>query len=210
MDTRIRTSLIIAAGAIAFGLAASASSRAEAPPAAPRFTADGKMEFPKDYRSWIYLSTGLDMAYTEQTGMGPDDHMFDSVFVNREAYDAYQKTGHWPDKTVMVLEVRKGAGKGSINKHGQFQTDKLAAEVHVKDEARFKDTGGWAFFGFGGGERPAAKLPTGAGCISCHEAHAAVDTTFVQFYPTLLPIAQAKKTLSAAYLKDEAAGAAVK
>jgi hypothetical protein len=29
-----------------------------------------------------------------------------------------------------------------------------------------------------------------------------VDTTFVQFYPTLLPIAQAKGTLSASYLKD--------
>jgi hypothetical protein len=34
-----------------------------------------------------------------------------------------------------------------------------------------------------------------------------VDTTFVQFYPTLLPIAQEKKTLSEAYLKDEAADA---
>ena len=205
MDTRIRTLLIIGAGAVGFGLAASASSRAEPPPASPRYTADGKMEFPADYRTWIYLSTGLDMAYTEMSGMDANTHIFDSVFVNREAYAAFQKTGTWPDKTVMVLEVRKGAGKGSINKHGQFQTDKLAAEIHVKDEARFKDTGGWAFFGFGGSEQPAAKLPTGAGCISCHEAHAAVDTTFVQFYPTLLPIARATKTLSSAYLKDEAA-----
>jgi hypothetical protein len=31
-----------------------------------------------------------------------------------------------------------------------------------------------------------------------------VDTTFVQFYPTLLPIAQKQATLSAGYLKDEA------
>jgi hypothetical protein len=180
------------------------------PPAAAalRYTADGKMEFPKDYRTWIYLSTGLDMSYVE--GAGNPDHIFDSVFVNREAYDSFVRTGHWPDKTVMVLEVRKGASKGSINKRGQFQTDKLAAEAHVRDESRFKDSGGWAFFGFGGGEQPAAKLPTGAGCIRCHEGHAAVDTTFVQFYPTLLPIAQAKKTLSANYLKDEADGAAVK
>jgi aspartate oxidase len=34
-----------------------------------------------------------------------------------------------------------------------------------------------------------------------------VDTTFVQFYPTLLPIAQKKGTLSAEFLKDEAAAA---
>jgi aspartate oxidase len=32
-----------------------------------------------------------------------------------------------------------------------------------------------------------------------------VDTTFVQFYPTLIDIAKEKKTLSAAYLNDEAA-----
>ena len=35
-------------------------------------------------------------------------------------------------------------------------------------------------------------IPTAADCYSCHAAHAAVDTTFVQFYPTLLPIAQAQ------------------
>jgi len=48
-------------------------------------------------------------------------------------------------------------------------------------------------------------VPKDASCYSCHEQHAAVDTTFVQFYPTLLPIAKQKGTLSAAYLKDEAA-----
>jgi aspartate oxidase len=31
-----------------------------------------------------------------------------------------------------------------------------------------------------------------------------VDTTFVQFYPTLLELAKTKKTLSAAYLKESA------
>ena len=62
---------------------------------------------------------------------------------------------------------------------------------------------GWAFFGFQG-EKPAAMIPAKAGCIACHEAHGAVDTTFVQFYPTLLPRAQELKTLSAAYLKDAA------
>ena len=47
--------------------------------------------------------------------------------------------------------------------------------------------------------------PTTASCYSCHSEHAAVDTTFVQFYPTLLPIAKAKGTLSAAYQKETAA-----
>ena len=42
-------------------------------------------------------------------------------------------------------------------------------------------------------------------CYTCHTQHAAVDTTFVQFYPTLLPIAQSKGTLSASYQKESAA-----
>ena len=45
-------------------------------------------------------------------------------------------------------------------------------------------------------------IPTSTDCYSCHAAHAAVDTTFVQFYPTLLPIATSKGTLSAAYQKE--------
>ncbi|MDQ1388830.1 MAG: hypothetical protein QOF56_2284 [Acidobacteriaceae bacterium] len=48
-------------------------------------------------------------------------------------------------------------------------------------------------------------IPTTAGCYTCHAEHAAVDTTFVQFYPTLLPIAKSKGTLSASYLKESAA-----
>ena len=44
-----------------------------------------------------------------------------------------------------------------------------------------------------------------ASCYTCHEEHGAVDTTFVQFYPTLLDAAEKHKTLSAAYLKESAA-----
>lgn len=195
----VMTAAVVAGGVL---VAAAASRAASAPPSAAHFTADGKLEFPADYRTWVYLSTGMDMSYVE----GPDaseTHIFDSVFVNRDAYDGFQKTGTWPDHTVMVLEARRGVQNGSINKRGHFQADKLATEVHVKDTARFKDTGGWAFFGFQG-EKPAAMIPAKAGCIACHEAHGAVDTTFVQFYPTLLPRAQELKTLSAAYLKDTA------
>jgi Cytochrome P460 len=77
----------------------------------------------------------------------------------------------------------------------------MGREVHVRDEGRFP--GKWAFFGFEN-EEPSKMVPKEAACYSCHESHAAVDTTFVQFYPTLIGIAKDKGTLSAAYLKDEA------
>jgi hypothetical protein len=47
-------------------------------------------------------------------------------------------------------------------------------------------------------------IPRTAECYSCHAQHAAVDNTFVQFYPTLLPIATAKGTLSTEYQAESA------
>jgi len=178
-------------------------SATPASPAAPEYTSDGQLKLPENYRQWIYLTTGFDMSYSANA-MQMDHHMFDNVFVNPEAYKTFVDTGTWPDKTMLVLEARKAEGKGSINQRGNFQGSQvMGLEVHVKDEARF--AGKWAFFGFD--EAKTAKMtPTDMACYSCHADHAAVDTTFVQFYPTLLPIAQSKGTLSAAYQKESAGG----
>jgi hypothetical protein len=163
------------------------------------YTADAQLKLPTHYREWVYLTTGFDMSYNPSAQM-PDHHMFDNVFVNSEAYKVFAETGTWPDKTMLVLEVRGAVGKGSINQRGNYQGgDTMGIEVHVKDESRFP--GKWAFFGFGD-EKTAKMIPTTADCYTCHASHAAVDTTFVQFYPTLLPIAKSKATLSPAYLKE--------
>jgi hypothetical protein len=166
----------------------------------PEYTSDGQLKLPENYRQWVYLTTGFDMSYNPAMRMGHD--MFDNVFVNPEAYKAFVETGTWPDKTMLVLESRGAENKGSINQQGNYQnTEIMGIEVHVKDEGRF--AGKWAFFGFDDG-KAAKMIPTGAECYTCHAAHAAVDTTFVQFYPTLLPIAKSKGTLAAGYQKDVA------
>jgi len=170
----------------------------------PTYTEDGRLLFPANYREWIYLTSGIDMSYSPNA-MGMDHSMFDNVFVNPDAYKAFLQTGTWPDKTMLVLEARVAGSQASINKSGHYQTsDMTGREVHVKDESRFP--GKWAFFGFES-DSPAKQVPKEASCYSCHEQHAAVDTTFVQFYPTLIEIAKQKNTLSANYLKDEAANA---
>ena len=170
----------------------------------PTYTEDGRLLFPANYREWVYLTSGIDMSYSPNA-MGMDHSMFDNVFVNPDAYKAFLQTGTWPDKTMLVLEVRVAGSSASINKSGHYQTsDTMGREVHVKDESRFP--GKWAFFGFET-DSPSKQVPKEASCYSCHEQHAAVDTTFVQFYPTLIELAEKKGTLSANYLKDEAANA---
>jgi hypothetical protein len=125
------------------------------------------------------------------------------VFVNPAAYRAFLASGRWPDGTVLVLEVRRAQQRGSINRNGHFQGDAQGIEVHLKDTARFKDQ--WAFFRFDN-PRTGKLIARSENCYACHAAHAAVDTTFVQFYPTLLPLAQQRGTLSAAYLQESRNG----
>lgn len=173
----------------------------------PAYTTDGRLVAPTGYYHWVFLTSDLGMSYSEAGSMS-DQPPFSNVFANPAAYRAFLKTGTWPDKTVLVKEFRRSVTNGSINHHGFFQSGKaLSVLVHVKDKERFK--GGWAFFIFDGDalDKPATMIPTSADCYSCHEAHGAVDTTFVQFYPTLLPIAMKHATLSMGYLKDEAQGA---
>jgi len=163
----------------------------------PAYTSSGEMKFPEKYREWIFLTSGVDMSYSATTD--PSHSMFDNIFVNPSAYQAFLKTGTWPDKTVMVLEVRGAEGAASINKRGHTQSaEVMQMEVHVKDASK---EGGWTFYGF---NNPVSgkPFPRTASCYSCHAQHGIVDTTFVQFYPTLLSIAKDKKTLNPELLKE--------
>jgi cytochrome c553 len=159
----------------------------------PQYTSNGQLKRPADYREWIFLSSGLGMTYGPTAMQMPMDNPdFDNVFVNRTAYKSFQATGTWPDKTIFILEVRASQSKGSINKGGHFQAEVTDMEAHVKDEKRFP--GKWAFFGLPNGADAGKQIAKTASCYSCHEQHGTVDTTFVQFYPTLIEIAKAKGT----------------
>jgi hypothetical protein len=180
--------LAASAAATAIALAATAQPQPSGPVA---YAADGKLVAPKDYREWIYLSSGLDMTYGP-AGPPPGQHAFDNVFVDPAAYRAFMKTGVWPDKTVMVLEVRNTAQDMSINKAGHVQTGVRAIELHVKDSAK----GGWAFYSVSNSGET-RRFPEKSVCHTCHEGSGTVDTTFVQFYPTLIPVAQKAGTMRA-------------
>jgi hypothetical protein len=177
---------------------------AQTAPDGPRYNADGSLQLPKNYRDWIYLSSGLGMTYGPAASANTQNPAFDNVFVNPSSYRAFVETGHWPDQTMFILEVRNATGHGSINNGGHFQSDIRAIEAEVKDEKRFPQK--WAFFGFGRKDT-ATPNPATSSCNQCHGANAAVENTFVQFYPTLLEIAKAKGTLNASYLRNSAQAA---
>jgi len=168
---------------------------AQGPQDEPRFTADGQLMRPDNYREWIYLSSGLGMTYGPiDSAAAPSAERFDNVFVAPLAYKAFLQTGSWPDKTMFALEIRNSASKGSINERGHYQEGFSGLEIHLKDADRFPTTK-WAFVEFGGSQRQAKPFPANSSCQACHAKNGAVDETFVQFYPTLIPVAKAKGTL---------------
>ena len=152
----------------------------------PQYAKGGELVRPASYREWVFLSSGFGMNYSPAAG-SPD--MFTNVFVPRWAYREFVQSGRWPDKTVLVVEERMPQSRGSINKHGNFQADFVGLGVEIKDSA-LPDK--WAYYSFES-NRTAAANPKQA-CFSCHEQHAAVEHTFVQFYPTLKPIAKNFRT----------------
>ena len=163
-------------------------------------TRRARLQLPCKYREWIYLTSGLDMSYNPKPEMAMQSN-FDNVFVNPAAYRAFVADRDVAGQDGAGDREPQGAkSRASINQRGNFQGTQITGfEVHVRDEA--KTPGGWAFYYFDS-DKPAEQIPVAAACYSCHQQHAAVATTFVQFYPTLLPIAKEKKTLSAEYLKE--------
>jgi len=150
----------------------------------PVYTSDGKLALPANYRDWVFLTSGFGMNYANGNGNNP---MFTNVYVTPEAYQGFKATGKWPDKSMFIVEIYSPASHGSINKGGHYQDTYHGLDVEVKDSSRPKE---WSYYGFRPGDTT-GELES-PGCNKCHSEHAAVENTFVQFYPTLLDFALEK------------------
>ena len=165
-----------------------------------QYTSDGNLMRPQNYREWVYLSSGIGMTYTAMPDA--ENPAFTNVFVPPDSYRSFLRTGTWPDRTIFVVEIRASTSHGSINQGGHYQTNLLGLEAEVKDSTHFSDT--WAYFGFtkmdGTMLDNSAAMPI-ENCFNCHAQNAAVEHSFVQFYPTLLDVAKSKGTLRSDYPK---------
>jgi len=187
----VAVAVLVALGLSLLGVKGQAGAQAELRD--PKLVQGNELVRPEGYREWIYLSSGLGMSYSARNQ--PSEPQFTNVFVTPEAYRQFIKSGTWPDKTLFVLEERDSSTKGSINQAGHFQTKLTGLVAEVKDGSRFPEK--WAFFNFmdaQGKLKDTAQALSKSVCWTCHNAHGAVDNTFVQFYPTLKEVAQRKGT----------------
>jgi hypothetical protein len=120
------------------------------------------------FREWVVIGTSTQFSHSGTAGL-------QNVYMNPEAYQAYQRTGKFPEGTVLVLESPAASSKGG----------KPSLVASVKNP---RLAGGWGYFQFTDTDQKtmdAQALPETAGCLACHRDKGATDHVFTQFYPVL-------------------------
>jgi len=139
----------------------------------PYVDQDGNIRLPKDYRQkWSHLGSWAVAKKPSETV-----HEMHHVYTQCETIIAFNQTGEFPDRAVLVKEVRTAKSDRLTSGHSAWSTDRKIWFVMVKDrKERFQDNDdwgdgwGWALF--------EAKEPS-------KNVSAGDDYVFTQYYPVL-------------------------
>lgn len=151
-----------------------------------KFTKSDELVRPAGYRKWVYVGTPV-TPNDMNKGKAPFPE-FHSVYIDPMSFTAYEKTGKFPDGTILVKELVSVGGKDATSGKGYFMGKFIGLEVSLKDKKRFvKEPGNWAYFSFGHKYplKKMAKAQRAMNCNACHEGNADQDFVFTQYYPTL-------------------------
>ena len=153
----------------------------------PTFNANGELLRPDvSYREWVYVGTPL----TPNDLNPPEANFpeFHNVYIHPSDFDHWKRTGRFPEGTVLVKELVTVGATAATSGNGYFMGEYIGLETTIKDSVRFPDEpGNWAYFSFGHSyplADTAAPFPAAA-CNACHDAAAADDWVFTQYYPVL-------------------------
>lgn len=163
-----------------------------------QYTDDGKVKIPVNWRNWIYIGTPL-TPNALNNGKAPFPE-FHNVYMEPGAFRHWQQTGKFANGTQIVKELvlirqkskdemNADGSTAEVSGVGYFMGEFAGLELTVKDTDRYpNEPGGWAYYTFGHKPPPydqTAKLLPTESCNACHEASAAEDFVFTQFYPVL-------------------------
>lgn len=185
--------------AVVMGLSAySAPRAADYVGASAKFTDSGQVIIPEDWRQWVFVGSPV-TPNALNNGKAPFPE-FHNVYIEPSAYAHWRKTGQFANGTQIAKELvfvrqkdksdmNKDGSTAEVSGVGYFQGEFTGLELAIKDTNRYPDEpGGWAYFSFGHKAPPYARtakaLPTES-CNACHQAAAADDFVFTQFYPVL-------------------------
>ena len=135
----------------------------------------GTVPFPTGYRSWfVDHSTVMLPGHTPEREVG-----IAQVYANAKALKGL-KTGKFADGAVFVIDrFQISEGDNKVLSQGE----RKALVVMLRDHTR-KDTGGWGFEAFVGGD-PKQRVVSDGGkaCFTCHAPLASNNFLFTHFHP---------------------------
>ena len=151
------------------------------------FNNKGELERPQDYRTWIYVGTPTtpnDM--NNGKAAFPEFH---NVYIDPASYTYWKKNGTWRDGTILIKELVSVESKAAVSGSGYFMGKFIGLEATIKSKKHFpNEPGNWAYFSFTNPEGDLKDIGVAFKtnqCNACHDASAADDFVFTQYYPVL-------------------------
>lgn len=147
----------------------------------------GELLQPVGYREWIFV--GAPVTPNDLNAGKAAFPEFHNVYIDPASWAHYEKTGEFPDGTVIVKELVSVGSKSAASGNGYFEGEFIGLEASIKSAARHpKEPGNWGYYSFT--QPAAAPLKTTAlkptpSCNACHQATAKQDYVFTQYYPVL-------------------------
>jgi hypothetical protein len=146
-----KTSIVLAMGLIAAGVALAAAPEARVP-------------YPESYRSWQHVkSMVIQEGHPLHAAFGGIHHLY----ANAKAMAGY-KSGKFPDGAVIVFDLLEAPVAGGAITEGQR---KVVGVMH-RNAMRYAATGGWGYEGFAGNSKTERVVGSNA-ATACHACHTA-------------------------------------
>lgn len=149
---------------------------------------DGELQRPTGFREWIYVGTPVTPNdLNDGKAAFPEHH---NVYIDPGSWAHWKKTGEFRDGTILIKELVSVGTKVAVSGHGYFQGDYIGLEATIKSKQHSpNEPGNWAYYSFSTPDHKslttsAKAFPTAA-CNTCHQASAADDFVFTQYYPVL-------------------------
>ncbi|MEH6345712.1 MAG: cytochrome P460 family protein [Bermanella sp.] len=149
---------------------------------------DGELQRPAGYREWVYVGSPLtpnDM--NNGKAAFPEHH---NVYIDPQSWEHWKDKGEFRDGTIIIKELVSVGSKAAVSGNGYFMGDFIGLEATIKSKKDFpNEPGNWAYYSFSTPDHKSlaqsAKPFPAAACNACHNASAADDFVFTQYYPVL-------------------------
>jgi hypothetical protein len=166
---------------------------------------DGELQRPTGYREWVYVGTPVtpnDM--NDGKAAFPEHH---NVYIDPKSWQHWKETGKFRDGTILIKELVSNGSKAAVSGAGYFQGEFIGLEATIKSKKHSpNEPGNWAYYSFSGKNHKTlaktAKAFPAKSCNSCHQASAADDFVFTQYYPVLSAGKGAGKKATGGHLSD--------